>query len=73
MAGPGGALKQGWRIARLSQEHGQLSAPAGESAAWGGRLRLVPAHSCLAAACFDRLFVHRGATVVDEWRPVRRH
>jgi D-serine deaminase-like pyridoxal phosphate-dependent protein len=32
---------------------------------------VVPNHSCLAAALFDRYAVLRGADVVGEWHPVR--
>lgn len=62
----------GWSVASLSQEHGLLSLPEGLEPAWGERLLVTPAHSCLAAACFERYFVVRGDEVVDEWRPVRR-
>lgn len=68
-----GRVRVGWRVARLSQEHGQLALPLGADLSWGERLRLLPAHSCLAAACFERLHVVRGQEVVDEWRPIRRH
>lgn len=55
------------RLSGLSQEHGKLSAavPAGR------RLRIVPNHSCLTVAHFDRMFVVQGNGVVDEWE-VRR-
>jgi len=44
----------------------------------GSTLLLVPNHSCLAAACFDKYYVvdencypfGRDAAVVDEWKPV---
>jgi len=68
-----GRVRAGWRVARLSQEHGQISLPEGAGVRWGDRLRILPAHSCLAAACFERLHVVRGREVVDEWRPLRRH
>ena len=38
---------------------------------WGQRLRVLPNHSCLAAALHDRFFVARGEEIVDEWRPLR--
>ena len=63
----------GWSVASLSQEHGILALPEGECPAWGERLLITPAHSCLAAACHDRCFVVRGDEVVDEWRPIHRH
>ena len=34
-------------------------------------LRVVPNHSCLAAALFIRYAVLRGSDVAGEWRPVR--
>ncbi|MGE3525230.1 MAG: hypothetical protein AB7I33_04840, partial [Gemmatimonadales bacterium] len=33
----------------------------------GERVRIVPNHSCLTVACFDRYHVVRGEAVVDEW------
>lgn len=64
----------GARIESLSQEHGviRLSQPFGDDE-WplGARLRIVPNHSCLAAAMFDRVFVVAGPDLIDEWRPVR--
>ncbi|MEZ5333057.1 MAG: alanine racemase [Thermoanaerobaculia bacterium] len=51
----------------LSQEHGVLSArrPLGE------RLRILPHHSCLTVACFDRYHVVRGDRVLGTW-PILR-
>ena len=64
----------GWRVASLSQEHGLARSaralPAG-SFPIGSLLRIVPNHSCLAAALFERYAVVRGDLVVDEWRPAR--
>ena len=37
----------------------------------GTVLRVIPNHSCLAAACHDRYHVVRGGEVVDLWRPLR--
>ena len=62
------------RIFSLSQEHGQVAVNPPRTVAdfpVGTRLRIVPNHSCLAAAMFDRYAVVRGTKVVDEWRPVR--
>jgi len=64
----------GLRVVSLSQEHGLVRAehPADlEACPIGTVLRVVPNHSCLAAALFDRYHVLRGAEVVDEWRPAR--
>ncbi|HUK14350.1 MAG TPA: alanine racemase [Thermoanaerobaculaceae bacterium] len=64
----------GFRVTTLSQEHGIVRAPSPEAARAlpiDALLRIVPNHSCLAAALFDRYAVVRGVEVVDEWRPVR--
>ncbi len=61
----------GLRIAALSQEHGTLAGPGIEALRPGTRVRIIPNHSCLAAACFGRYHVLRGTEVTDEWRPVR--
>ncbi len=54
-------------LTSLSQEHGVLrgALPVGK------RLRILPNHSCMAAACFDRYHVVRGEEVVAEW-PIHR-
>ena len=59
---------------RRWQEHGVLRAAAPLRRAdlpIGSALRIVPNHSCLAAALFERYAVIRGGDVVDEWRPVK--
>lgn len=61
---PSGTLSDTLRVASVSQEHGRLSGPA----EIGSRVRILPNHSCLTAACFDRYHVVRGDEVVDEWR-----
>jgi len=61
----------GLRVVSLTQEHGILAGPGVEALQPGTRLRILPNHSCLAAACFDRFNVLRGTEVVDEWHPVR--
>ncbi len=61
----------GLRITGLNQEHGILAGPGVEALHPGTRIRIVPNHSCLSAACFDRYHVIRGTEVVDEWHPVR--
>jgi D-serine deaminase-like pyridoxal phosphate-dependent protein len=57
------------RLHTLSQEHGKIEAhpvlPVGT------RLRIVPNHSCLTAAMYDRYHVVDSGRIVDEWRPVR--
>jgi D-serine deaminase-like pyridoxal phosphate-dependent protein len=62
------------RVKSLSQEHGKIGSrrPIDYTVLpVGARLRIVPNHSCLSAALFDRYHVFRGETAVDEWRPVR--
>ena len=62
------------RVRSISQEHGKLrgTAPVDYPALpVGTKLRIVPNHSCLSAALFDRYHVFRGEALVDEWRPVR--
>jgi len=63
----------GLRVVSISQEHGVLHSDRPLEPSWqpGSRLRILPNHACLAAACFDRYQVVRGAELVDEWRPVR--
>ncbi len=61
----------GLRLAALTQEHGALSGPGVEALRPGTRIRIVPNHSCLSAACFESYHVLRGTEVVDEWRPVQ--
>ena len=62
-----GRLREDARLASLSQEHGVLDAPLPV----GTRIRILPNHSCLTNACFDRVHAVRGEDVADVWR-VRR-
>ncbi|MEM7246940.1 MAG: alanine racemase [Acidobacteriota bacterium] len=58
----------GLRLHALSQEHGQVeAAPGVELPAVGQRLRVLPNHSCLSAACFRSYQVVRGREPVAEW------
>jgi len=57
------------RLIALSQEHGKLATSVPLPV--GTRLRVVPNHSCLTAAMYDRYHVIDGGNIVDEWRPVR--
>ena len=61
----------GLRLTSVSQEHGEIKGPGTAALRPGTHLRILPNHSCLAAACFDRYNVVRGTEVVDEWRPFR--
>jgi len=55
------------RVVGLSQEHGILS----QRRPRGNRVRVLPVHACLAAACFDEVVVVEEETVVDRW-PIQR-
>ncbi|HVG09321.1 MAG TPA: alanine racemase [Thermoanaerobaculia bacterium] len=59
-----GVLSGEARLTTLSQEHGFLSAPRPV----GSRVRVLPNHSCLTAACFDEYLVVRGPEIVDRWK-----
>jgi D-serine deaminase-like pyridoxal phosphate-dependent protein len=59
-----GTLREDARLVSLSQEHGIVSAPLPV----GSRVRILPNHSCLTAACFDEYQVVRGGEVVDRWK-----
>lgn len=60
-------LREDARLVSLSQEHGVVDAPL----AVGSRVRILPNHSCLTNACFERVHAVRGENVVETWR-VRR-
>ena len=55
------------RLVSLSQEHGVVGGPLQV----GSGVRILPNHSCLTNACFDRVHAVRGEAVVAVWR-VRR-
>ncbi len=57
----------------LSQEHGTLASnqDLGDAYPIGHKLRVVPNHSCMAAALYDRFHVVEKETVVATWSPVR--
>jgi len=59
-----GTLREDARLTTLSQEHGVVNA----CLPLHSRVRILPNHSCLTVACFDRYDVVQGETVVDEWR-----
>ena len=61
----------GLSLTSLSQEHGVVEGPGTAALRPGTRLRVLPNHSCLAAACFDRYHVVQGTRVVEGWRPLR--
>jgi D-serine deaminase-like pyridoxal phosphate-dependent protein len=57
------------KLVALSQEHGKLEGASHLPV--GTKLRILPNHSCLTAAMYDRYHVVDRGEVVDEWRPVR--
>jgi D-serine deaminase-like pyridoxal phosphate-dependent protein len=61
----------GLRLSSVSQEHGEVAGPGTAALRPGTHLRILPNHSCLAAACFDSYNVVHGTEVVDQWRPFR--
>lgn len=64
----------GLRFVSLSQEHGVVrGGTAAQVAAFppGTRLRVIPNHACLAAACFETYHVVEGEEVVGQWHPCR--
>ena len=58
------------RLVALSQEHGKVE---GDVARYpvGTQLRIIPNHSCLTAAMYDRYYALEGGRVEGEWQPVR--
>ncbi|MEA2327094.1 MAG: hypothetical protein QOE68_2053 [Thermoanaerobaculia bacterium] len=57
------------RLIALSQEHGKLTTSV--SLPVGTQVRVIPNHSCLTAAMYDRYDVIDKGKIVDDWRPVR--
>ena len=72
----GRRLEPAVQVRAVSQEHGMVGGETAgdveERFAVGERIRILPNHSCLTAAMFDRYHVVRGADVVDEWVIWRR-
>ena len=68
-----GAPVTGLSLVGLSQEHGKIRIDKqfeGALPVVGSRLRILPNHSCLAAALHREIKVLDGDSVVDTWRPV---
>ncbi len=61
----------GIKLTSLSQEHGVVEGPGVAALRPGTRLRILPNHSCLAAACFERYHVASGTRITGVWRPFR--
>jgi D-serine deaminase-like pyridoxal phosphate-dependent protein len=62
------------RVTSLSQEHGLIRCTPAQAAALvpGTVLRIIPNHSCLSAAMFDRYYVLDGEEIIAIWRPTGR-
>ncbi len=52
------------RVVAVSQEHGRVNTPL----APGQLVRVLPNHSCLTVAQFDRMWVARGDDILDQWK-----
>ena len=64
----------GLKLFSISQEHGLITAEepiAFNDYPVGSLVQIIPNHSCLTAALFDRYHVVENNEVVDEWRPMR--
>jgi len=66
-----GVPLQGVKVLSLTQEHGVLGGEAAARLQPGALVRIVPNHSCLSAALFERYHAVRGEAVEAEWRPAR--
>lgn len=58
------------RLIALSQEHGKIEGDVVRYPV-GTQLRIIPNHSCLTAAMYDRYYAIEDGRVVGEWQPVR--
>ena len=68
------AENPGLKLFSISQEHGLITAEepiAFNDYPVGSLVQIIPNHSCLTAALFDRYHVVENNEVVDEWRPMR--
>ena len=72
MGAVAGAEGTGLTVESLSQEHGVLRAANPRVLEGrlrvGGRVRIIPNHSCLTVAQFDEYHVVRDGAVIDQWR-----
>lgn len=60
-------------IVKLSEEHGVVELPAGESGfEVGDRVEVIPNHICPTVNLMDELFIVRDGHVVDSWRIAAR-
>jgi D-serine deaminase-like pyridoxal phosphate-dependent protein len=64
----------GLRLFSISQEHGLINSEAPiafNDFPVGSLMQIIPNHSCLTAALFDRYHVVEENRVINEWRPMR--
>jgi len=68
-----GSPIDGAHLASLSQEHGEIETDEAITGRFriGDRVRILPNHSCLAAALFDRYYLIEQGEVVGQWIPIR--
>lgn len=52
------------RVAKLSEEHGVLSVPDGQTVSIGERVRVIPNHACVVSNLFDEVYFVSGDRVV---------
>lgn len=68
----------GLRIISITQELGVVQVPPGDNVTnypLGSKLKVVPQHSCLAAACFPKFTVidnEENFNIVGEWETAPR-
>lgn len=63
-------------VTKASQEHGLITSASGKPVDFsqfplGSTVRILPNHSCLAAACFSHYYVVKDDNLVAEWKPTR--
>jgi D-serine deaminase-like pyridoxal phosphate-dependent protein len=61
-----------WLLSSISEEHGILTIPEGESATIGDRMEVIPNHACGAINMHDFVYAVRGEKVEDRWRVAAR-
>jgi D-serine deaminase-like pyridoxal phosphate-dependent protein len=66
----------GWKLGKVSQEHGVLMHRQGETVqdlSVGDKLRIIPQHACLVCASQPWLYIIEdgGNEVVDVWVPIK--
>ncbi|KAG5720200.1 D-serine dehydratase [Termitomyces sp. T112] len=78
LGGYGNVIGKGWRVGRISQEHGILTkilgSPKEETLEIGSQVEIIGQHACLIAAAYPWYYVvdkniDHGKKVVDIWVP----